>query len=127
MKKIIFTLFSLVLISSSFVSAETKLLTCTNNSGEVVFNICGVRGCPAVVKYGSKVTNYNFKRIKNADRSLVYTSRLGSTPSCTIVISPLRNGVRRITSITCGKKLKGSTCNFSVSGPSATPSPEPTV
>ena len=133
LSKISYCMAGLLIIVGTFLcyseaNAETfpRILQCTNHSGNVIFRICGVRGCPATVTYGSTVTQYNMKRVRNPDLSLTYSPRAGSTAKCTIIISPLRYGVRRISSTTCAAKLRKAVCTFSDAG-EVTSTPTTTV
>ena len=126
MNKFIFFMLSLFLICSASVAlADSRLLTCSNHFGSVVFQICGIKGCPTTVKVGTKSTLYNLKRVKNSDGSLSYSARAGSHPSCNIEISALRSGIRTAKSVSCATKLANSNCVFKDPGssPAATPTP----
>ena len=113
-KLLLLTIFSsLILVSTTAIAAtSSRLLTCSNKLGSVVFGICGIRGCPTTVTVGTKATKYNLKRVKNSDGSLNYSGRTGS-PSCNISISALRSGLRTARSVSCASKLARSTCKFS--------------
>ena len=116
MKKfILFTIFgSLIVISNTSMAATgNRLLTCSNQFGNVQFQICGIRGCPTTVTVNKTSTKYNLKRVKNSDGSLSYTPRTGSHPSCNILVSALRNGLRTTRSVSCASKLAKATCKFS--------------
>lgn len=123
----VFLLLILTLSSFSFVVAEEgeKVLQCSNSIGNVALQICGVKGCPAVVTYNGTTTTYNMKRVRNQDRSLTYSPRAGSKAKCTIVVSALRFGIRRLNSITCAKKLKGAVCSFTTMTPTPVPTSTP--
>ena len=115
MKNLLLTLSMIFLTVSSLAVADSRLLTCTNKAGSIVFEICGVRGCPATVAVNGKVSKYNLKRIKANDGSLSYSARVGSK-ACNISISALRQGLRKLTAISCASKLKESTCKFLIPG-----------
>ena len=89
-----------------------RLLVCAKNANNITFDICGVRGCPAVMVNKGQTTKYQFGRSKNSDGSLKYATRANSKPKCTVAISTLRQGVRRINSISCSSTLVGASCKF---------------
>ena len=107
-------------VSSAF--ADNRILACSNKLGSLVFDICGIKGCPATVELGTNATRYNLKRIKNSDGSLSYSARAGTRPTCNIEISTLRYGVRIAKSVSCATKLNKSVCTFSGQGSSSSTS-----
>ena len=111
--------FLVLTVSASHAFADNRILTCSNKLGSVVFDICGIKGCPATVKLGTKATKYNLKRIKNSDGSLSYSARVGTRPTCNIEISALKFGVRTAKSVSCASKLNKSVCTFSGQGSSS--------
>lgn len=111
MKRIALLIAPAVIISS-LAHADNRQLVCTNKSGKVVFDICGVRGCKTVVTVNKKSTTYNLKRVKNSDGSLTYSARAGSRPTCEIDISALRFGQRKLEDVSCASKLEGASCAF---------------
>lgn len=90
-----------------------RLMTCRNTAGKLVLTHCGIVGCYAIVTLGTNPsTTYRVSRVKNADGSLSYTPRAGSKPRCSVLISALRYGTRRVTSASCAAVLKNSACNI---------------
>ena len=122
MKKIILGFACVLLtLATSAVAQETptatptavpaKTLTCTNSKGSIAISLCGVRGCTAAVSVnGGAATNYSVKRSKGSDGALTYKPTTGTKRKCTIVISPLKQGSRRVLNASCASGLKGASC-----------------
>ena len=120
MKKIL-VLVAVALLGASVVVADDavptptsvplKTLTCSNSKAKIEFGICGYIGCPATITVSGKATTYKFKRTKS-NGALNYTTAAGKKPKCTVVISPLHNGVRQVNTASCAKTLVGAPCSI---------------
>jgi hypothetical protein len=69
--------------------------------------------CSATTNIDGVATKYGVVRKRGSDGSLTFTPRVAARPRCTIVISPLRYGTRRLLSISCAKSLKNAVCSIS--------------
>jgi hypothetical protein len=96
-------------------AAATRLLTCSRNTSSVVFSICGARGCTAsVINNGAESTVFKVSRKKQTNGALVYSTSSRSKRKCSFTISPLSQGIRRISNTpVCARGLKRGVCSFS--------------
>lgn len=105
-------MFASTAIAQTTVPTTGRTLTCKNNSGKIQIGICGIRGCTAVTSIGSTITKYTLTRKRNTNGSLTYTTRIGTTPKCTVGIGSLLGGRRLVTGASCATSLVGASCNI---------------
>jgi hypothetical protein len=113
MKKLcVLCLFGLSFIAST--AAADRLLVCSRGTSSATFSLCGVAGCSAsVVNNGATASVYSLKRKKETTGALTYTPARNATRRCSFSISPLKNGVRKISNTpSCARGLKNASCNF---------------
>ena len=100
-----------------------KLLVCKGLSATLSIPSCGgvKPGCKMSITSGGKTTQYAVVRKKGTDGALTYQPQAGARPRCTVVISPLQSGYRRLQNVSCSKGLKGTSCQIIEVTPTPTP------